>query len=277
MLRIQCVVLVLVCYFQGSFSQLSVCGHAPFNIRVAGEENALEGEWPWQVSLQRPGKQGGHFCGGSLINKDWVLTTAQCLSSEKNSKVKVYLGIQNLNGFNPNQISRRVKNVVLHPNYNSTTKNNDIALVRLDASVEFSDYVRPVCLAGQGSTFPAGIIGWITGWGNINTTAPLPGVLQEAMVPIDNAYICDLLLNPGSITANMICAGYLQGGPVTCQADFGGPMLTKLGAAWIQAGITSWGRDCTQRNSPHVFTLVSQFQIWISSIIQEDLPGFVKY
>ncbi|XP_058258464.1 serine protease 27-like [Hemibagrus wyckioides] len=277
MLRFQCVIVALVLYFKGSFSQLSVCGRAPFNTRAVGDENALEGAWPWQVSLQRPGKQGGHFCGGSLINKNWVLTAAQCFSSEENSAVTAYMGIQTFNGISPNQITQKVKKVVLHPNYNSTTKNNDIALLHLDASVNFTDHVRPVCLAGQGSSFPDGTIGWITGWGNVNAAVPSPGVLQEAMVPIADAYLCDFLLNPGSITTNMICAGYIQGGPNTCQGDFGGPMVTKMGAAWIQAGITSWGRDCAQHNSPLVYTLVSEYQIWISSIIQENIPGFVKY
>ncbi|KAK3574701.1 hypothetical protein QTP86_014769, partial [Hemibagrus guttatus] len=104
------------------------------------------------------------------------------------------------------------------PNYNSTTKNNDIALLHLDASVNFTDHIRPVCLAGQGSSFPDGTIGWITGWGNVNATVSSPGVLQEAMVPIADAYLCDFLLSPGSITANMICAGYIQGGltPARC-------------------------------------------------------------
>ncbi|XP_017336011.1 serine protease 27 [Ictalurus punctatus] len=277
MLRYQCVVMALVLYLKGSLSQLSVCGRAHFNSRIMGGENASEGAWPWQVTLQSHGKQDGHFCGGSLVNKDWVLTAASCFSRERKSAVTVYLGKQTFNGFNPNQMIRYVKEVILHPNYNSTTKNNDIALLRLHSSVTFSDYVRPVCLAGQGSLFPDDAMSWITGWGNMNSTVPLPGVLQEAMVPIANAYLCDYLLNPGSITTNMICAGYINGGPGICQGDFGGPLVTKLGAAWIQAGIMSWSKGCAQHNSPGVYTLVSQYQIWISSIIKSDLPGFVRY
>lgn len=99
---------------------------------------------------------------------------------ERKSAVTVYLGKQTFNGFNPNQMIRYVKEVILHPNYNSTTKNNDIALLRLHSSVTFSDYVRPVCLAGQGSLFPDDAMSWITGWGNMNSTGKIQ---HKSMAP----------------------------------------------------------------------------------------------
>ncbi|XP_046705758.1 serine protease 27-like [Silurus meridionalis] len=277
MLKAQCVTVALVLWLKGSFSQLSVCGRAPLNIHSVDGLSASEGAWPWQVSLQRPGKHRGHFCGGSLINKEWVLTAARCFSRTRHSKVTVYLGKQTFNGSNPNQITRHIKELIVHPNYNCTTNNNDIALLRLHSSVTFSDYIRPVCLAGQNSSFPDGTISWSTGWGSVNTAVPSPSVLQETMAPIINAVFCDFLLKPEPITTNMICAGYLHGDPEICQADFGGPMVTKLGAAWIQTGITSWGKGCTQHSSPSVYTLISQYQIWISNIIKKNLPGFVRY
>jgi len=54
----------------------SVCGQAPFNNKIVGGQDATAGSWPWQVSIQSD--SGGHFCGGSLINKDWVLSAAHC-------------------------------------------------------------------------------------------------------------------------------------------------------------------------------------------------------
>lgn len=55
---------------------LPVCGRPPLNTRIVGGDSASPGSWPWQVSLQR---FGYHLCGGSLINKEWVLTATSCL------------------------------------------------------------------------------------------------------------------------------------------------------------------------------------------------------
>ncbi|XP_060776199.1 serine protease 27-like [Neoarius graeffei] len=279
MLRFQCVVVALVMHVKGSLSQLNVCGHAPFNTRIVGGQSASDGTWPWQVSLQSPAYTGGHFCGGSLINKDWVLTAAHCFSSTKTSGLTVYLGKQTLSGLNPNQIARGVKQVILHPKYNSATQDNDIALLLLNSSVTFTDYIIPVCLAGEGSNFPHDTKCWITGWGSIASGVPLPspGVLQEAMVSTIYSLLCDLLHGFGSITPNMMCAGNLSGRQDTCQGDSGGPLVTKRGAVWIQAGITSWGEGCGNSRLPGVYTQVSQYQKWISSIIDKNLPGFIKY
>uniref|UniRef100_A0A672SCR5 Peptidase S1 domain-containing protein n=1 Tax=Sinocyclocheilus grahami TaxID=75366 RepID=A0A672SCR5_SINGR len=57
-----------------------LCGRAPLNNRIVGGENATTGAWPWQVSIHLTFQDidFGHFCGGTLINKDWVLSAAHC-------------------------------------------------------------------------------------------------------------------------------------------------------------------------------------------------------
>ena len=52
------------------------CGNKPFSARVVNGENASPHAWPWQISLRVNGR---HICGGSLIDKDWVVTAAHCV------------------------------------------------------------------------------------------------------------------------------------------------------------------------------------------------------
>ena len=79
----------------------------------------------------------------------------------------MYLGRQTQQGSNPNEVSRSVDRIVLHPNYDSDTNDNDIAMLRLSSPVQFNNFIRPVCLAASGSVFNNGTDSWVTGWGNI--------------------------------------------------------------------------------------------------------------
>ncbi|XP_077054499.1 serine protease 60.1 [Siphateles boraxobius] len=278
MWRLTCVSLALLLSVQGSLSQLNVCGQAPLNNRIVGGVDAFEGSWPWQVSLHSS-TYGGHFCGGSLINSEWVLTAAHCLPGVSASSLRVYLGKRTQQGVNTYEISRNVVTIIVHPSYDSQTSDNDIALLRLSSTVTFNDYIRPVCLAAQNSVFSAGTSSWITGWGDVQSGVSLaaPGTLQETMIPVVANDQCNTLLGSGSVTNNMICAGLLEGGKDTCQGDSGGPMVSKQCLVWVQSGITSWGYGCADPNAPGVYTRVSQYQSWISTTIVQNLPGFVVF
>uniref|UniRef100_I3JIS4 chymotrypsin n=1 Tax=Oreochromis niloticus TaxID=8128 RepID=I3JIS4_ORENI len=140
----------------------SVCGQAALNTRIVGGQVAPVGSWPWQVSLQI----SGSFCGGSLINSQWVLTAAHCFQTTDPSGLTVTLGRQTLQGSNPNAVSQTVTKIIPHPNYNSDTNDNDICLLQLSSSVNFNNYISPVCLAASNSTFYSGVNSWVTGWGN---------------------------------------------------------------------------------------------------------------
>ncbi|RXN15811.1 suppressor of tumorigenicity 14-like protein [Labeo rohita] len=147
----------------GSLCQLDVCGRSSLKTKIVGGENVKAGDWPWQVSIHATGL--GHYCGGTVINKDWVLSAANCFEWFSAPHIVMYLGRLSQSGSNSYETNRTASRIIKHPNFNFSNADNDIALIQLSSSVTFSDYIRPVCLAAAGSVFAAGTESWVTGWG----------------------------------------------------------------------------------------------------------------
>ncbi|KAK7168007.1 hypothetical protein R3I94_002152 [Phoxinus phoxinus] len=268
-------VFVVTLLIKGCDCQPMACGRAPLNTKIVGGVNASAGAWPWQVSLHQ---DGSHFCGGSLINNRWVLSAAHCFPGNTAANITVYLGRQSQEQSNPNEVSRSVSQLIVHPGYgNGTSYNNDMALLQLSSPVNFTDYIGPVCLAADGSIFNSDTM-WVTGWGTIysGVSLPSPQILQEVDVPLVGNSKCNCLYS-GTITDNMMCAGLPEGGKDSCQGDSGGPMVIKQGPRWIQAGVVSFGYGCALPQYPGVYARVSQYQQWISEQIGANSAGFVTF
>uniref|UniRef100_A0A3Q2DTD4 Peptidase S1 domain-containing protein n=1 Tax=Cyprinodon variegatus TaxID=28743 RepID=A0A3Q2DTD4_CYPVA len=246
----------------------SVCGQPSLNTRIVGGQAAPPGSWPWQVSLHIY----DHFCGGSLISDQWVLTAAHCVQGRDTvpSLVTVYLGRQRQEESNPNEVVRKATQITIHPNFSYSTADNDIALIRLSGPVNFTSYISPVCLAASDSTFYSGVESWVTGWGNIGDFArESVNVVLTLVLLIDQGYI--------RITDNMICAGFQEGIKGPCFGDSGGPLVSKQGDRWIQAGVVSFGVGCAEPKFPAVYARVSQYESWINSLISINQPGFITF
>uniref|UniRef100_A0A3B3DV77 Peptidase S1 domain-containing protein n=1 Tax=Oryzias melastigma TaxID=30732 RepID=A0A3B3DV77_ORYME len=255
------------------------CGVAPLNTKIVGGGNAQAGSWPWQVSLHI-NDLGSHICGGTLISDQWVLTAAHCIVTKVLSRWTLYFGKETQAASSSNEVSRSITKIIVHPNYNNTLFNNDIALMKLSNTVPFNNYIRPVCLASSSSLFYTSTSCWITGWGKLNKNDSLPSSqpLQEVQVPVvgNKQCSCDYVNVSGvDITTNMICAGQENKG--ACQGDSGGPLQCKQGSSWIQAGITSFGIPCALQGYPEVYARVSEFQAWITAQVEGAAVNFVSY
>ncbi|KAL0994041.1 hypothetical protein UPYG_G00117040 [Umbra pygmaea] len=252
----------------GSDEASCQCGKQPYrHSRIVGGQGSEEGEWPWQVSLQRRGSE--HICGASIISDRWLVTAAHCVQDDEDvqySKPYVWeaqLGLLVQGQFNKWTVKKNLKQIIQHIGYNRDSYDNDIALMELDTPVTLNQNIWPICLPSATHDFPAGKEVWITGWGDTRESGFAAQLLQKAAVRIINSTVCEALMT-GRTTSNMMCAGVLQGGVDACQGDSGGPLSSIEASGNIfLAGVVSWGDGCARRNKPGIYTRVTKYREWI--------------
>uniref|UniRef100_A0A3B4B2K8 trypsin n=1 Tax=Periophthalmus magnuspinnatus TaxID=409849 RepID=A0A3B4B2K8_9GOBI len=201
---------------------------------------------PHQVSLN----SGYHFCGGSLVSAEWVVSAAHCYKS----RIEVRLGEHHINVNEGTEQFISSSRVIRHPNYNSYTIDNDIMLIKLSRAATLNSYVETVALPT--SCAPAGTMCTVSGWGNTMTADR--NKLQCLQIPILSDRDCDNSY-PGMITDSMFCAGYLEGGKDSCQGDSGGPVVCNNELQ----GVVSWGYGCAEIDHPGVYCKVCIFTDWL--------------
>ncbi|XP_006038596.1 anionic trypsin-1-like [Alligator sinensis] len=235
---------------------LGVAAAAPHGAdRIVGGHECAPHSQPWQVSLN----SGYHFCGGSLITDQWVVSAAHCWYNP--NAMQVILGDHNIQVFEHTEYMMRIETIVWHPDYNYQTMDHDIMLIKLAHPVQFDANVQAVALptaCAEGGTFCM-----VSGWGNILSDGVFnPYNLQCADVPLLSTQECENAY-PGQITSTMLCAGFPEGGKDACQGDSGGPLVCH---GELQ-GIVSWGVGCALAGYPGVYTKVCALLPWIQETI----------
>ncbi|XP_037373958.1 chymotrypsinogen 2-like [Talpa occidentalis] len=231
--------------------------------RIVNGKDARPGSWPWQVSLQD--HRGLHFCGGSLINENWVITAAHCGVSTSHL---VVAGVFDKSSAMENVQVLRIAQVFSHPWFNRRSMNNDIALLKLATPARFSEIVSPVCLPSAQDTFPVGSLCVTTGWG---ITYPNmyqgPNKLQQATLPLLSTAQCRYYW--GSMVTNlMVCAG--ASGISSCKGDSGGPLVCQKNGAWNLVGVVSFGSSTCSTYMPGSYSRVTKHMPWIQEILAKN-------
>ncbi|XP_035663952.1 low-density lipoprotein receptor-related protein 2-like isoform X2 [Branchiostoma floridae] len=257
------------------------CGRRNFTLpddedKIVGGENAIYGAWPWQVQLKRTYGRGP-FCGGTLLNAEWVVIAAHCLmydDYEDWKTVRVLAGKHHLEHPGPpnsQAVVAGVERVYLHEEHDDGTKENDIALVKLDRKFEQNNFINYLCV---GSNETVGLdensYCFATGWGRTSEDGPQPDVLQELKVGVIPTEVCNSEPSyNGRIRDNMICAGHWEGGKDACYGDSGSPLVCAGDdGRWYLAGIGSWGRGCAREFKPGIYVRTSRYIAWMDNIIE---------
>ncbi|XP_036396308.1 coagulation factor VII [Megalops cyprinoides] len=243
------------------------CGRVvQFNPRIVKGNMCPKGECPWQAMLEY---EKTYMCGGIILDAGWVLTAAHCVWRVQVSQLQVTVG-EHIR-FKPEGTEqvRRVVRVIVHPNYNHSSADSDLALLRLDSKIALGLYALPVCLPPRDRRFVQQTLAAVrssvvSGWGRLAQGGLESVSLQRLEVPLVPLQDCreQTGLN---ITDNMLCAGFPEGGQDSCQGDSGGPLVTRYKNTWFLTGVVSWGKGCAQSGFYGIYTRVSNFLDWINN------------
>ena len=235
---------------------------SPKSPMIVGGTSVPNGKYPFMAALldkRRPGEAfDEQFCGGTLIDKDSVLTAAHCLVNPKPDKLQVVVGRTALDQ-NRGQL-RSVSRRFVHPRYNGNGYGYDAAILKLSRPVKG---IKPIKLATakQNNLEKPGHILTTAGWGVVKQR---PGPLDvrtfrmhEVSVPVvsdsraKRTYQSEGLKYFPSLH---VAAG--KKGKSPCFGDSGGPLFDS--GRRTQVGITSYvAGGCGTARYPVVYTEVN--------------------
>lgn len=250
------------------FFFLFVSGNSQVSKRiVGGEETTIENR-PYQVAL-RDGTD--FFCGGTIIDEQYVITAAHCLVYEEFDSFIVSAGITENDEVNQD---REVEFFISHPDYNDFTLDNDIAIIKLKTPLILGSKVKKINFATQADSdaglIDPGIISTISGWGTVEEDGDVSLILKTADVPIVSLEEANGMDSyDGELTENMLAAGFKEGGVDACQGDSGGPLVVANSdnTSVILAGVVSWGYGCARENLYGIYCNVFNYEDWILNIL----------
>ncbi|XP_067635249.1 collagenase-like [Eurosta solidaginis] len=257
---------LLLCVTSAFENRGSMAQKVAVSSRIANGQTAGANDFPYQVGLSLFDGKNEAFCGGSLINKKWVLTAAHCTFDAISGTV--YLGSITL--LDP-IVSREVDkcNIKVHEAFDMETLFNDIALIKI-ASVTYSDAIQPVSLPKCASSYDT-YIGepvMASGWGHTSDkAATYSPVLKFANMKVVSNEVCAHEYT--HIVTEMLCTSTVNR-IGTCYGDSGGPLV--LASSKQQIGIISFhslhGCDA---GKPAGHTRVTSYLDWIQRTMERTL------
>lgn len=240
------------------------------NARIVNGQASAHGQFPYQALLFWDRTDDWTYCGGSLISDQWILSAAHCFNDVK-SPIEVHLGaLKTLDRNEEGRVIQNTTTIIIHPDYYARVLRNDIALLRLDKPVTFSNIIQPVRLPQGTNNRFQGVDAIATGFGYQNTTVSYttPILQWTTLHTISNFRCLFYYWFEWVGRDSVLCT---RGGmeQTICYGDSGGPLVTKDG---LQIGVSSFlPVEGCHLKKPSVFTRVTSFTPWIREVTGLDL------
>ncbi|CAH1405892.1 unnamed protein product [Nezara viridula] len=220
-------------------------------------------------------------CAGSLVTAKYVLSAAHCSNPTVLGPARwARLGELDISSSSDDAkpVDKAIIERIPHPKYITSQNYHDIVLFKLDSDVVFNSYILPICLHTKRQIITK--FATVIGWGRTGFIEGTSDKLLEAEIEIYNDTECKRLMfssitpqtPQGHQAEQMICAGVPDGSKDACQGDSGGPLVSRDTGKCIktQQGITSFGQQCGNPDSPGVYTRVSNYISWIEEVALGD-------
>lgn len=276
---------------------------------IVGGSYAPELAYPWMVEIMRNDnyadptapKDFKHFCGGSLIARDWVLTAGHCVSQTLNEggspteilplepdDFKLTIGEwYSLGNLQPGEQEIEIEEIFLHPDYQVVYEDgaavqpyHDVALLKLKEQAVLNEKARLIRLTSENDT--PGTETWLAGWGSDGYLDPSPLLKELSATVVDPDNEAD---PQGGCNARLLAENQ-QGGVdfyrevdqpyevcslnfdsvfpnihSACYHDSGGAVATWVNGCPEQIGVHFWGDSLC--SSYNVASRVSAYLPWI--------------
>jgi len=269
------------------------------NSRIMGGLDAGYGQFPWTAHIKIKGPDIDKVCGGTLINRQWVVTAGHCTQycqdvpncageiEQVRIQYKVILGeydqLSQLEEYQTD--SYLAVEIIRHPEYRNVMRYHhngfleseprfDVALLKLDRHVRLAPNVAPICLPPannwQHPVAVPGTLATVVGWGRLGREedAPHSNILQAVTVPVLDVHDCALQTGLG-VYPDQLCAGGSDVERSACPGDSGGGLQVRDDAGrWTLIGVVSNGPS-TCGLQPVIFHKIEETLPWITRTMRK--------